>query len=59
MDHRAKNALSVEQAALSLTRAADVPSQVRAVTGRVSAVARAQSMLAKDRWDGADLRRVG
>ena len=36
------------QAALSLTRAADVPSHVRAVTGRVSAPARAQSMLADD-----------
>ncbi len=36
------------QAALSLTRAADVPSQVRAVTGRVSAPARAQSMLADE-----------
>jgi hypothetical protein len=38
----------VVQAALSLTRAADVPSQVRAVTGRVSAPARAQSMLADE-----------
>ena len=55
LDHRAKNVLAVVQAALRLTRAEDVPSFVRAIEGRVSALARAQTLLAKDRWAGADL----
>jgi PAS domain S-box-containing protein len=56
VDHRAKNALAVVQSALSLTRTANLPSFVKAVTGRVSALARAQTLLAEDRWHGADLR---
>jgi PAS domain S-box-containing protein len=55
VDHRAKNALAVVQSALRLTRAPDVPSFVTAVNGRVAALARAQSLLAQDRWTGADL----
>ncbi|MFC0385940.1 GAF domain-containing protein [Muricoccus vinaceus] len=55
VDHRAKNALSVVQAALRLTKAPDQPSYVQAVEGRVGALARAQTLLAEDRWAGADL----
>jgi two-component sensor histidine kinase/putative methionine-R-sulfoxide reductase with GAF domain len=55
VNHRAKNALAVVQAALRLTRAEDVPSFVRAIEGRVAALARAQTLLAADRWSGADL----
>lgn len=56
VDHRAKNALSVVQAALRLTRAEDLPSYRLAIEGRVAAMARAQTLLADDRWSGADLR---
>ncbi len=56
VDHRAKNALAVVQAALRLTKAPDVPSYMNAVLGRVAALARAQTLLAEDRWTGADLR---
>jgi PAS domain S-box-containing protein len=56
VDHRAKNALAVVQAALRLTRAADVPDYVRSVEGRVAALARAHTLLAADSWSGADLR---
>jgi PAS domain S-box-containing protein len=56
VDHRAKNVLAVVQAVLRLTRAKDQPSFARAVEGRVAALARAQTLLAKDRWAGADLR---
>ncbi|MGX9962813.1 sensor histidine kinase [Roseomonas sp. F4] len=55
VDHRAKNVLAVVQAALRLTRAPDVPSFTRALEGRVSALARAQTLLSNDRWIGADL----
>jgi PAS domain S-box-containing protein len=55
VDHRAKNALAVVQAALRLTKAPDLPSYIRAVEGRIGALARAQTLLADDRWAGADL----
>jgi len=55
LDHRAKNMLAVLQAALRLTKADDVPSFVQVLEGRVSALARAQSLLAADQWQGADL----
>ncbi|WP_161993752.1 PAS domain-containing protein [Muricoccus nepalensis] len=55
VDHRAKNALSVVQAALRLTRAPDLPSYMRAIEGRVAAIARAQTLLADDQWSSADL----
>jgi PAS domain S-box-containing protein len=56
VDHRAKNALAVVHAAVRLTRAPDLPSYVRALEGRVSALVRAQTLLANDLWAGADLR---
>ncbi|MBL6458402.1 PAS domain S-box protein [Belnapia sp. T6] len=56
VDHRAKNALAVVQTVLRLTRADDMPSFVKAIEGRVAALARAQTLLAEQRWHGADLR---
>lgn len=59
VDHRAKNALAV---ALSLVRLAprNVPPQVfaTAVEGRVAAMARAHSLLAKGAWVGGDIRTI-
>jgi two-component sensor histidine kinase len=55
LDHRAKNILAVVQAALRLTRADDMPTFIRAIEGRVAALARAQAILAADRWSSADL----
>jgi PAS domain S-box-containing protein len=56
LDHRAKNALAVVQAALRLTPKDDVESYARAVGGRVGALARAHTLLAKGQWSGAGLR---
>ncbi len=56
VDHRAKNALAVVQATLRLTQAPDVASFRQTALGRVAALARAQTLLAEDRWRGADLR---
>jgi two-component sensor histidine kinase len=56
VDHRAKNALAVVQATLRLTPKLDTESYARAVEGRVSALARAQTLLAQNRWRGASLR---
>ncbi len=55
VDHRAKNMLSVVLAALRLTRADGVAGFVKAIEGRVMALARAQTLLAVDKWSGADL----
>lgn len=55
VDHRAKNALAVVQTMLRLTRAQDVPTFAKAVEGRVAALARAQTLLAEGRWNGAAL----
>lgn len=58
VDHRAKNALAIVQALVSLTKAPTRDAFVEAVTGRVSALARAHSLLAQNRWSGAALRKV-
>jgi PAS domain S-box-containing protein len=56
VDHRAKNALAVVQAALRLTPRTDVRSYVTAVEGRVAALARAHTLLADAQWNGAAMR---
>lgn len=58
VDHRAKNALAIVQALVSLTKAPTRDAFVEAVTGRVSALARAHSLLAQNRWSGALLLKV-
>jgi PAS domain S-box-containing protein len=55
VDHRAKNALAVVQAAVRLTPKDDAASFAQAIEGRVGALARAQTLLAADRWNAADL----
>ncbi len=56
VDHRAKNALAVVQATLRLTPKDDPVAYARAVEGRVAALARAHTLLAEGRWEGAALR---
>lgn len=56
LDHRAKNALAVVQAALRLTPRTDVDSYARAVESRIMALARAHTLLAAAGWTGAELR---
>jgi two-component sensor histidine kinase len=56
VDHRAKNALAVVQAALRLTPKDDAATYARAVEGRVQALARVHGLLAEARWSGAELR---
>lgn len=53
VDHRAKNALAVVQAALRLTPRTDMRSYATAVEGRVAALARAHTLLADAQWNGA------
>lgn len=58
VDHRAKNALAVVQAAVRLAPKHDAEAFARAVEGRVGALARAQVLLAEAGWQGAALRTV-
>lgn len=58
VDHRAKNALAVVQGVVSLTRAATKEEFVEAVRGRISALGRAHSLLARNSWQGGDLRQI-
>ncbi|MFC0386776.1 sensor histidine kinase [Muricoccus vinaceus] len=55
VDHRAKNALAVVQATLRLTAKTNIKTFAKQVEGRVAALARAQTLLADDRWRGASL----
>lgn len=55
VNHRARNTLAIVQAILRLTRA-DTPGEFAAlVEGRIAALARAQSLLAAERWAGVPL----
>jgi PAS domain S-box-containing protein len=56
VDHRAKNALAVVQAALRLAPKDDAQAYAHAVEGRVRALARTHGLLAEGRWEGAALR---
>lgn len=58
VDHRAKNALAVVQAALRLTSRQDPHAYAAAVEGRVAALARAHTLLALERWAGAELAKL-
>lgn len=55
VDHRAKNALAVVQAAVRLTPKDDAAAFAAALEGRVRALARAQTMLSDAHWTGAEL----
>ena len=55
VDHRAKNALAVARSLICLTRADTKEGFATAVEGRISALARAHSLLADSRWQGAEL----
>lgn len=58
VDHRAKNALAVAQSVVALTRAEDPAAFRAAVSGRITALARAHTLLARESWKGASLSTV-
>jgi PAS domain S-box-containing protein len=58
VDHRARNALALVQSIVRLTRADTVKSYVAAIEGRIAALSRAHTLLAQNRWQGADLARL-
>jgi PAS domain S-box-containing protein len=58
IDHRARNALSVVQSIMRLSRGKTRRDYVAVVEGRISSLARAHDLLSKSRWIGADLRTI-
>jgi PAS domain S-box-containing protein len=58
VDHRAKNALAVVQAALRLTPKDDPHAYAHAIEGRIAALARAHTILAAGQWESAALREL-
>lgn len=56
VDHRAKNTLAVVQALLRLSRNEEPATLVPRVEARIAAMARAHTLLARSRWQGAPLR---
>ncbi|MGD9510081.1 MAG: PAS domain S-box protein [Geminicoccaceae bacterium] len=58
VDHRARNALTIVQSLVRLTRAPSRRAFIEAVEGRVAALARTHSLLASNRWRCADLQTV-
>lgn len=55
VDHRARNVLAVVLSMLQLSRADDAARYAEAVRGRVAALARAHTLLSRERWDGSNL----
>ena len=58
VDHRAKNALAVALSLVRLSPREDAALFASAVEGRIAAMARAHSLLAREKWGGADLRAI-
>jgi two-component sensor histidine kinase len=58
VDHRARNALTVVQMLVRLTKAKTIDEFRRILDGRVAVMGRVQASLAARRWEGASLREV-
>jgi two-component sensor histidine kinase/DNA-binding response OmpR family regulator len=58
VDHRAKNALAVVQAIVRLARQDNIAEYVKAVEGRIGALAQTHELLSRARWEGADILRL-
>lgn len=58
VDHRAKNALALAQSIVRLTRAPNVGAYIKAVEGRITALARVHTILSLSSWQGAEIKRL-
>jgi PAS domain S-box-containing protein len=58
VDHRAKNALALAQSIVRLTRGDTVKAYIRAVEGRISALARVHTILSLSNWQGAEIAKL-
>ncbi len=58
VDHRAKNTLAVVQAIVRMANRDSIEDYVKAVEGRIGALAQTHELLSQSRWEGADVRRL-
>jgi PAS domain S-box-containing protein len=58
VNHRANNLLTVVQATVRMTQGETVAQYQTTLEGRIHALARAHSLVAESRWQGADLHRL-
>jgi PAS domain S-box-containing protein len=58
IDHRARNAISVVQSIMRLSRGKSKREYLAVVEGRIGALARTHDLLSKSRWIGADLNTI-
>jgi PAS domain S-box-containing protein len=58
VDHRARNVVAVIQSIMRLTHADSIAGYIETVEGRIRALSNAHKLLAKSRWEGADLNRL-
>jgi two-component sensor histidine kinase/DNA-binding response OmpR family regulator len=58
VDHRARNALAIVQAIVRLSKSSSKEGYVKAVEGRIQALAQAHTLLSESRWQGADVKRL-
>lgn len=58
VDHRARNVVAVIQAIMRLTRSQSIDEYIGTLDGRIRALSTAHKLLAKARWEGADLDRL-
>ena len=55
VDHRAKNALAVVQAIVRMAKRESIDEYVKAVEGRIGALAQTHELLSQSKWEGADI----
>jgi PAS domain S-box-containing protein len=58
VDHRAKNTLAIVQAIIRMAKRDNVEDYVKAVEGRIGALAQTHELLSQSRWEGADILRL-
>jgi PAS domain S-box-containing protein len=58
VDHRAKNTLAVVQAIVRMAKRDNVEDYVKAVEGRIGALAQTHELLSQSKWEGADILRL-
>ena len=58
VDHRAKNTLAVVQAIVRMAKRDSVEEYVKAVEGRIGALAQTHELLSQSKWEGADIFRL-
>jgi two-component sensor histidine kinase/PAS domain-containing protein len=58
VDHRAKNTLAVVQAIIRMAKRDNVEDYVKALEGRIGALAQTHELLSQCQWEGADILRL-